>query len=364
MAAVNHTIGVYEREERALPTELRNALPATVRIFRPEAPDYYRPAFSPEVYSRILTDREERANYTSLEVSDRIALGKGRWVFTTGLRQDIVRLEIDDRRVGAARPHVQTGTDQLTYHLGANYQAVPSRLLLFATTSTAFEPSTRVDARTGRVQANEMTRGYEAGIKGRFFKQTLDISATGFLLYNEAISRRNPLYDDPIFDANQTQPQLVAAGEERFSGGKLDARWTLSAPLTFSARVAYAEAITTASPDLPEEVGRQMTRVPPYTASASARYSMPKGRLQGVAFVASWNYISAFTAQYEDDQRHELSYPGYGLVGLSANRSIKRGRQTHNFGVSVRNALDRDLLATQARLGVGREWVGSWRVTF
>ncbi len=363
MAALNHTEGVYLRDERALATALRNALPATVRLFRPESPDYFRPAFDRESYSRILTDRREDARYTALELSERMALAQGRWVFTSGLRQDYIALEISDRRQDAARPRVETATEQLTYHFGVNYQARPSRLLLFATHSTAFEPSTRIDARTGRVQDNEMTRGYEAGLKGRFLKQALDVSAAGFLLFNEAISRRNPLYDDPLFDANQTQPQLVASGEERFSGGKLDARLKL-APLTVSARVAYAEAITTASPDIPEEVGRQMTRVPPYTASASASYAFPKGRLHGISVGASWNYVAGFTATYGDNQRELLDYPGYGLVGLNASRAFKRGKYTHQVGMAVRNALNYDFLLKQARLGAEREWTGSWRVGF
>lgn len=361
MAALNHTEAAYVREERALSTELRNALPASVRLFRPEAPDYYRPPFYRDIYSRVLTDREERARYTALELGDRMAFADGQWVFTSGLRQDFVALDISDRREGAAQPSVKTATGQVTYHFGANYQASPGRLLLFATTSTAFEPSTRIDARTGRVQENEMTRGYETGLKGRFFKQALDVTAAGFLLYNEAISRRNPLYDDPIFDANQTQPQLVASGEERFSGGKLEARFKRTT-LTLAGRIAYARAITTASPDIPEEVGRQMTRVPLYTASASAYYGIPKGRLRGLSLGASWNYIAGFTATYGDSQREFLEYPGYGLLGLNASRAIKRGKHTHTFGLSVRNALDRDLLAGQARLGAGREWMGSWRL--
>lgn len=364
MGAVSHTQGEYVREERALSNELRNALPATVRLFRPDAPDYSRPAYTTSAYSRVIADRIEHARYTAIEVSERMGIAKGRLVITSGVRQDFVGLHIEDRRPGVTRPVVKDNVQQATYHLGANYQALPSRLLVFATISNAFEPSTRVDARTGRLQGNEMTRGYEGGVKGRVLNGAVDFSAAAFLLYNDDISRRNPLYDDPIFDANQTQPQLVTSGEERFAGGKVEGRWKPAPPMSVSARVAYASAITTASPDIPEEVGRQMTRVPPLTASTSVSYSFSKGRMQGTSLAASWSYVSGFTAQYEDKQRHQLEYPGYGIVGLSASRSLRKGKFTHSFSVSIRNLLDYDFLAKQDRLGSEREFVGSYRLMF
>lgn len=364
MGAASRTWGVYEREELALSTAARNALPATVRLFDPDTPDYSRPAFSRELYSRVVADREEKARYTALELSHRMAVQQGRLVFTSGLRQDFVAIEITDRRPEATMPLVSDTVDQLTYHCGVNYQAVPSRLLVFATTSTAFEPSSRVDARTGRLQPNEMTRGYEAGLKWRWPKRQVDFSASGFSLFNEDISRRNPLYDDPIFDANQTQPQLVASGEETFRGGKLEARWKPSVPVTLVARGAYARAITTASPDLPQEVGRAITRLPSYTASASMSYAFGEGKWKGLSVSGSWNYVSSFVAQYEDAQRRRLDYPGYGLAGLGANYSLRRGKRTHGLGVSLRNLLDYDFATKQARLGAGRELVGSYRLAY
>jgi iron complex outermembrane receptor protein len=364
MAAASHTWGINLREEWALPIDARNALPASVRIFNPAAPNYSRPAFSRERYNRILTDREEQTTYTALELTERVGIAKGRWVFTVGLRRDEVGLKVHDRRPGATMPQVRDRVDELTSHFGVNYQALPSRLLLFATASTAFEPSTRVDARTGRIQGNDTTRGYEAGLKGRFPKRLIEFTLSGFTCFNQDISRRNPLYDDPIFDANHTQPQLVAAGEERFTGGKFEGSWRPRPTWTLSARASYVRAITTASPDLPEEVGRALTRMPPYNAGVATSYGIPTGTLKGLSLSTSWSYISSYTAQYEDKQRHRLDYPGYGIVSSSAYYSIKRGKFTHGFGLAVRNVLDADLLASQARVGQGREWTGSYRLMF
>jgi iron complex outermembrane receptor protein len=366
MLAVAHTMSDYLREERALSVALRNALPASVRLFDPAMPDYYRPPYDPATYDRILTDRRERTRYTSIELSERMGVANGRTVFTAGLRQDIVGLQLDDRRVGlpASQAHVSDSVGQLTSHFGVNYQAVPSRLLVFATTSTAFNPSTRVDLRTGRIQGNETTRGHEGGFKARFAKPQIELTTSVFTFFNQDISRRNPLYDDPVADANHTQPQLVAAGEERFTGGKIEGRWKPSAPLTFTLRGTYVRAITTASPDLPEEVGRELTRFPPYNLSIAGSYAFPKGRYQGLSLSGSWVYVSDFVASYEDRQRFGLSYPGYGTANLSASYSKRFGKVTHGCSLSVRNVFDVDLLRKLHRLGAGREFTASYRLTW
>jgi iron complex outermembrane recepter protein len=364
MVAASHTMGDYLREERALSTALRNALPASVRIFDPTAPNYFRPPYDPEIYNRIITDRQERTRYTAIELSERMGVAKGRAVFTTGLRQDVVGLDLFDRRAGLpeSQAHVTDSVGQLTYHFGLNYQAFPSRLLLFATTSTAFNPSTRVDLRTGRIQGNETTRGYEGGFKARFAKPQIELTTSFFTFFNQDISRRNPLYDDPVFDANNTQPQLVAAGEETFTGGKIEGRWKPVRPMTLTLRGTYVRAITTVSPDLPEEVGREITRFPPFNLSASASYGFSAGRLRGLSLSSTCSYISDFVANYEDRQRQRLEYPGYAIMSVSASYSKRVGKVTHGVGFVVRNLFDSDLLAKLARLGADREFSMSYRL--
>jgi iron complex outermembrane receptor protein len=364
MLAVAHTTGDNLREERALSTALRNALPASVRNFDPAEPDYHRPPYDPATYDRVLTDRRERTRYTAIELTERMGIAKGRAVFTGGLRQDIVGLHLYDRRPGLpdSQAHVSDSVSQLTAHFGVNYQAVPSRLLLFATTSTAFNPSTRVDLRTGRIQGNETTRGHEGGVKARFAEPQIELTTSVFTFFNQDISRRNPLYDDPVFDANHTQPQLVAAGEERFTGGKIEGRWKPSVPVTLTLRGTYVRAITTASPDLPEEVGRELTRFPPYNLSVAGSYAFGKGRYQGLSLSATWVYVSDFVANYEDRQRFRLSYPGYATTNLSASYSKRLGKLTHGCSLGVRNLFDTDLLQKLHRLGAEREYSVSYRL--
>lgn len=356
------TWGDFRRADRALPTADRDALPESVRHFNPLAPDYFFPAFNETVYSRILTDRLEGARYTSFETSDRMAFKRGLTVVTTGLRMDEVDLTVDDRRVAAPMPHTQDRTVQLSYHFGVNHQIVRNRLLAFGSVSTAFDPSTPVDARTGRIQGNETTLGYEAGVKGRSAAAQLDYSASAFLLYNRNISRRNPLYDDPVLDANQTQPQLVAAGEERFAGFRGEGRYKFTDNYILSFKAVHMAAITTKSPALGPEVGQQIARVPENTGTIQFRYAPTNGL--GFSWSAAVSYLSSYVAYYEDAKRASLAYPGYGVLSLNTGYAWKRGVRQFYVGLGLRNALNRDLLASNARIGAGREAVFSGRVMF
>lgn len=363
LVSASHTWGRYGREEFALPTAARDALPLSVRRFDPTTPDYFRPAFDPNVYSRVLTNRTEVARYAAFELSDRMAFARGRWVASTGLRYDGVDLTVEDRRAGAARPRLSDTAAQLSYHAGLNWQAWPSRLLLFASVSTAFDPSTRVDSRTGRIQDNETTLGYELGAKGRSRHGRLDYSAGAFVLLNRSISRRNPLYDDPIFDANQTQPQLVASGEERYRGLRAELKWQLAKPVSLVLRGVHLQARTTASPDLPQEVGRAIARLPDTTATAQLRYR--SARPQGGFFGSlAWQYVAGYVANYQDTRRAFLEFPGYGLVNASAGRAWRGKTRTLEVEAGVRNVLDRDLVASNARLGALREFTFTTRLVF
>lgn len=353
------------RVQRGLDAVERAALPESVRRFDPEAPDYFRPSFGPGTYRRIIADRSELATYTALAITERMALAQGRTVLTAGLRRDSVDLDVEDRRPGVSRDRLSDGTGEVTWLAGANHQLQPGRVLLFANASTAFEPSTRVDARTNRIQGNETTRGVEGGVKTLTWGKRLTATVLGFWYLNENISRRNPLFDDPIADANQTQPQLVAAGGERFSGATMDLRCVLSPAWVLTGRATHTRAITTASPDLPDEVGRPLTRLPAETVALGARHTVARGRWKGL--VASWTltHVGGFVASYAERNRTYLEYPSYTLFGTAVNYSWEPSKTTrHTLGLAVRNATDLDLLARVARVGSGRTVSASYRASF
>ena len=363
LTSASVTRAQYHREERSLTLAERNRLPPDVLTFNPFAPNYYLPDFSPGRYERIIANRQERASYLSFEVSDRMAWKRGRLVATTGLRFDAVDMEVTDLKPGVSRPWLRDRTQQASYHAGLNYLAHPSRLLAFTSASTAFDPSTPVDARTGHIQDNETTLGYEAGLRGRELAGRLEYTIASFILFNRHIARRNPLYNDPIADADQTQPQLVASGEEEFSGGRLELKWTPAKTFVVALKSVATRAITTASPDLPQEVGRPITRLPPLNLSANLRHR-PAGAPAGFNWGASWQYIDGFVANYADARREELVYPGYGLASFTTGWQWRRNSRNLELDLTVRNAFDRDLTSSHARVGTGREFNFTTRMIF
>lgn len=363
LSSASYTRGEYTREERALPTSARDALPADVRLFDPYAPDFYLPAYDPSVYSKITADRRETAGYGAAELSDRVAVDGGRWVFTYGARYDEVDLTIDDRKPGALFPRYSSNPSQLSHFAGVNVQILSNRLLAFASTSTAFDPSVQVDSRTGRIQAPETTLGYEIGLKGRSADRHWDANGAVFLLMNRGIARRNPLYDDPIADASQTQPQFGAAAEERFEGARLQVRWQPTPTLTVGMKTVYVNAVATRSPSLPAEVGRPLERMPAFTGSLRLLYR-PSAPVSGFNAGLGLQAVGRYVANYENATRAYLSYPGYALVSGQLGYTWRTARRMLALTFGVRNALNRDLLATNARLGTDREYSLSTRLFF
>ena len=113
-----------------------------------------------------------------------------------------------------------------------------------------------------------------------------------------------------------------------------------------------------------EEVGRELTRFPPYNLSIAGSYVFGKGVFQGLSLSGSWVYISDFVSNYEDRQRFRLAYPGYAMTNLSASYSKRIGKLTHGCSVAVRNVFDTDLLQKLHRLGAEREISASYRLAW
>ena len=352
------------RLQRGLDAAGRAALPADVRSFDPEEPNWFRPAYSEALFNRIITDRVETTGYTSALVSERAAFAKGRLVATAGLRFDQVDFSLRDDRPDTTRPQVQDTTSEGTWLMGANYLVRPNRLLVFGNASRAFQPSTRIDARTGRLQGNASTQGVELGAKGIFLAQKLNVTALVFAFQNQNISRRNPLYNDPIEDAQLSQPELVAEGEEEFTGGTLDLRGQVTSAWSVNGRASFTRAITTASPDLPEEEGRALTRVPRFTAAMQSRYAFTAGKIRGLSVGGGVTYMSDYVASYESASREYLAYPSIVLASMNISYRWRAANRNHSVSLNSSNVLNRDLLSSVGRVGAARDVGLNYGVTF
>ncbi|MBE2212417.1 MAG: TonB-dependent receptor [Opitutaceae bacterium] len=353
-----------DREQRALPRATRDQLPAAVRFLDPDAPDWSIVPYSEDVYSRILGLRDEQAEFAGVFGSERVALADDRIYGTFGLRQDWVWSSIDDLRPAAPVPHATSDVERATYHAGLVWHAWPNRLAVFLNNSTAFQPARRVDARTSRIIGDESTAGTETGLRYASEDGKTTATASAYRLLNQGITRTNPLYNDPVADPLKLQPQYVSSGEEQFTGVELGARRKFPRSLTLSGKVAWLEAITTSSPDLPEEVGRQLPRTPEFTATANARYAFEAGALKGADCGVSWAWVGDHVAVYPASGRARVAYDDYHVLGLSAGYAWQVRKTRHALSVSLRNALDEDLFAAAGRLGGARSLDAGYTVRF
>lgn len=372
LASVNHrwVVGMAgsrefsDREQRALPTSVRNTLPVSVRFFDPAAPDYSIVPYSPDVYSRVLALRDDRTDYLGVFCSERVALADDRVYGTFGLRNDWVWAVIDDQRAGAAVPHATSNVQRATYHAGLVWHAWPNRLAVFLNHSTAFQPARRVDARTGRIIGDESTAGVETGV--RYVSDDGETTATAsiYRLWNQGITRTNPRYNDPVADPLKTQPQYVSSGEEQFSGIELGLRRKIRTSLTLAGKLGWLEAITTRSPDLPEEVDRQLQRTPELTATVTARYQVGAGWLKGAGCGMSYAWIGDHVAVYPSNSRARVDYDAYSVVAVNAGYNWVRRKVRHAVTLNLRNAAGVDLLAAAGRIGGDRALDASYTVRF
>ena len=352
-------------ENRGLERADRDALPLSIRRFDPYAPDYTLPAYSPARYRRLISDRAVLLDSAAGVLSLRSAFNNGRTVCTAGVRRDFTDVEVEDRRPSAppATARSEKRLANTSLHAGVN-QRIGRRLLVFATASSAVQPSTRVDSRTGEIQDNASTAGFDLGFRTHFFERRLTAGAMIYAYNNSDIVRRNPLYNDPVADADHTQPQLVTSGEEEFRGLTAQLGWKPDKEWTWTARATWTDAFTVSSPDLPEEEGLPLTNLPRFTAATGLRRAFAVGPLNGFSVGGNLTHVGSTVQSYRRPGRERLDYPAYTVAGLDTSYTWKSGAVTHTLSASVGNLFNTDLLEKIARVGAERSLTVGWRVAF
>ena len=350
LAGIEGSHANTNRIRRALPTAERDTLPASVRTLDPAAPDFTTPEYSINTYDRLLTLRDEAADYMGIFMSDRVSWSRGRQGATFGLRQDWVSAAINDQMPSARVPLATSAVQKTTYHLGWVGQ-FKHGLSVFSNHSTAFQPQRRIDARTGRIQGNESTSGIEAGLRWQTPSKNILVTTAVYRLWNKNITRLNPAYGDPVLDPDQNQPQLASSGEEQFTSIENSLRWNVTPKFIADLRAAWLEAITTSSPDLPQEENRQLPRTPKYTGSASLTWRPDPAGLRWQAS-AAFAWIGSHVAVCQSKTQMLWSCPSYGLLGFNTSYTWAKGKNLrHTVGLSVRNVLNHNLLAAAGRIG-------------
>lgn len=159
--------------------------------------------------------------------------------------------------------------DQVTWHLGLNYQVTPDNLLYAKvdkgykaggyTTNSSFGPETIVS--------------YEIGAKNRFLNDALQVNLTGFY------------YDYSDLQTQQEDPATALvytlnAGKARVLGAELETVWLVTPDTRIDANVAWLDAkytdfctVTAAScPAAADLSGNRLTQAPEWTLSGGIQH--------------------------------------------------------------------------------------------
>lgn len=351
-------------DQHLLPQALVAGLPEGMRHLDPDNPDFSPLPYGLGDFTRVSTRQRDRTFTGGAYAHDRIGLDHGRHYLSFGARWDWQNVEVRDLRPNARVPLAETERSAPGGHVSWLTQIVPGRVSVFATWSRAFLPSTLVDSRRGQVVGSETTQGFEGGCFARSEDGTWQGTVNAHLLERDDITRANPLFNDPVADADRTQPQYLAAGTEQFLGGEAAVSWRNTRGWRAGTRFTLSRALVTASPDLASEVDRQMAGVPRWNASASAGRSITLGNNLGLDLSLSGTWTPDYVVRREDRLWQQLDAEGFFSSSFSASLRWQSSKTRHTLTASVRNLPDTDLLGRTYRYGQGRELFASYSVVF
>ncbi len=344
------------REDYQLPDRAAIlAQPADVRFLDPANPDW-----SP-IDRKLLT---RRSNFFLRDISGfgafashRAFFFNNRLITMAGIRHDQVDAEFEAPVVGSGKP---TST---SYVVGANYKLFnDERVVLFGNRSTSFDPRTTIDAGTGEPQENERSAGWEIGIKSLSFDQRLAFTLSAYEIKKLNIPNENPDYDE---GATPGVPQFLGQGVERARGTELDMSWRVTPAVTILGSVGYMDAQVVENPDDPSLEGEDLLRIPKITGSLTARYAFRHGWLKGVRAGLSGSYLGGVVIGRASASRLREERGPVRLANAFLSYGWRPSRKvSHSFQFNVLNLTDEFYLDITGRLGRGREFRGSYKLSF
>mgnify|MGYP001546532663 CR=1 FL=1 len=367
--SADYTRDVYDNRQWYLPTSgangIGNVISLDTRYLDPFDPTWETLDYN--LVTRIGTDMKRVYQHEGVGASLRTyALGQ-KLVTSLSTRYSYTDADIINRLTPAQSG--KSDEDGLIYSLGANYKLNGDAAVLYANTSTSYEPSVTYDKGLGRPIAAETGKGVEAGLKGSFLDHTFNYTVSLYQITKQNIREVNPDYDDTV----PGSPQYLTAGEVRVRGGEVVATMVPTKSLTVIATFGYTDAeVTHDDPaNEPTTVGQRPLYVPAYTASLLASYAFSGGALDGLRVRLNTTYTGDRVSQYDDTRstnpgKREYITPSLTLVSAGVSYDIKqRGRIRHTLSLDIQNLLDKEYFTPgNFTLGRGRSYSATYRLNF
>lgn len=364
-------------------------------------PDYWLQPFSTKYY----TERDTAYDYNMESYGGflryQLALGGGRFIAMAGVRYDYIKADKMDTQGANVNNPVYSAFDwsAITPQVGFNYK-ITDRFTFYANRSTSFLAPSGNDLRRlehGDEIKNQTSLGYEAGIKGSLFGQTLNFTVAAFRIDRENVRSTEmeliPRVDangDIVIDPNTGEPELMwddvlrAQGFERATGVEFDFNWKVSRSFMLFGAANYVDSRMIRSGRDFDAVGRPPRSCPPKRASLGLRYAFPKNFLSGLAFVSGLQYVDKMAAiapngsggvqdasgyVYASNGARDIMIPGYAVLDAGLSYKFKMlklsGRRlSHSVQVNVKNVLDRVYLSSRARQGDRLNVIGTYTLSY
>jgi iron complex outermembrane receptor protein len=281
----------------------------------------------------LALDQDETANNVGLglQLAGPAADERGRWVI--GLRNDHLRMEIDDKlQAGGIDNSGKRVYDETHYSLGYSH-LLDQRWSIFGQYATSYEAPTFTEfanpAGSGFRPGLEpqTSRSFEIGLRGHVSGLQLEASLFTVRVEDEIIVDDNPgapPADERTFYRN--------ADRTRRDGLELGLRWrpALLPGLNMSGALTYMEA------RFDDADNNDLPGLPDWTAFIDARYQFQHGYFVGL----STQYIGK---RYADDD-NSVEASSQTVTDLRVGRTLSNSRYDARLVIGIENLFDTEYL--------------------
>jgi outer membrane receptor for ferric coprogen and ferric-rhodotorulic acid len=366
--------GHYRSMNWQMQTADRNKLPTAVRNVDPTSPD--DSFFAHDDLTRNTGDKATNTDMLGFLASERATLASGRLLLFGSVRLDRQKVEYHDFL--SPKNDATKNTTQTSYSVGGNWHVLGDKIVLFANTSTAFDPQTQIDRGTGELQDNITAEGFELGAKGDIVDKKIYWMATAYQIDRSDIPQKNPAFiagEDGEFPPGVSE--FIGTGVERSKGLELELFGDVTENLSFTLAVGRMDCYTKESSDDPASVGVKLLRIPDLNWGATTRYRFATGPLKGLSTGVAARFTGSYIARYGTfgsevtgtgditnnlvlnygpSNRIEEVRPDTTLASFFVNYSFSTGKYRHTVGFYVNNLFDEEWWTVTGRVGVGREF--------
>jgi outer membrane receptor protein involved in Fe transport len=365
LVAADYVRDIYHNQQFFLPTSgdnvIGNILSLDTRFLDPFNPRWETVDYS--LMTRLATDLERIYDHTGVAASLRtFALGQK---LITSLSTRYSRTDSDIRDHVTAALSGKSHEDGWIYSLGANYKLLDDAAVLYANTSTSYEPSTTYDRGLHRTVAPEKGNGFETGIKGSFLQQRINYTFSLYYIEKRNVRETNPLYDELVYGS----PQYLVAGKIRIRGAELATSMTPVRGLAIMGSASYIDSEITHHEN-PLAIGKRPEYVPRYIGSLMASYGFSRGLLKGLRIRANSTILGDRISQHDNNtpstKEKEYITPSLFLLSTGASYEIRQSRRIrHTIALDIQNLLDREYYSPGAfSPGRGRSYSMTYRMIF